>query len=135
MKFKEIIPQKQNQTKMAESHSLGKRGEKIAVDHLLANGYKIIERNWTTGKREIDIIAEDDNYIIFVEVKTRTADFQVHPRDAVSVPKQRNIIFAAHTYIERNLPDKEARFDIISIIFDRGRFQTEHIEDAFYPTL
>lgn len=120
---------------MAESHSLGKRGEQTAVDHLLSNAYTILERNWSTGHKEIDIIAEDDNYIIFVEVKARSIDFQVHPRDAISVPKQRNIIFAAQTYIERNLPRKEARFDIISIVFDGKRFELEHICDAFYPTL
>ena len=120
---------------MAESHSLGKRGEKIASDHLMANGYIILERNWSTGKREIDIIAESDNYIVFVEVKTRSIAFQVHPRDAVSVPKQRNIIFAAQTYIERNIPEKEARFDIISIVIDGRRHELEHITDAFYPTL
>lgn len=120
---------------MAESHSLGKRGEKIAVDHLLSDGYLVLERNWTTGRKEIDIIAEDENNIVFVEVKTRMADFQLHPRDAVSVPKQRNIIFAAQTYIERKLPDKEARFDIISIIFDGKHYELEHIEHAYYPTL
>ncbi|MEE4116183.1 MAG: YraN family protein [Marinilabiliaceae bacterium] len=120
---------------MAESHSLGKRGEKLAVEHLLSKGYEILERNWSTGRREIDIIACDENYIIFIEVKTRTSDFQVHPRDAVSVPKQRNIIFAAQKYIERNLPVQEARFDIISIIFDGQYYEIEHIQDAFYPTL
>ncbi len=120
---------------MAESHSLGKRGEIKAVDHLLSNGYKILERNWSTGHKEIDIIAEDDNYLVFVEVKTRSIDFRVHPRDAISVPKQRNIIFAAQTYIERNLPQKEARFDIISIVFDGRHFDIEHVIDAFYPTL
>ena len=120
---------------MAESHSLGKRGEKIAADHLKANGYSILERNWSTGRREIDIIAENENYIVFIEVKTRTVDFQIHPRDAVSVPKQRNIIFAAQTYIERNLSSKEARFDIISIVVDGKHFELEHITDAFYPTL
>jgi len=120
---------------MAESHLLGKRGEQTAVDHLLSNGYNILERNWSTGHKEIDIIAEDDNYIAFIEVKTRSIDFQIHPRDAISVPKQRNIIFAAQTYIERNLPQKEARFDIISIVFDGRNFDIEHIVDAFYPTL
>jgi len=84
---------------MAESHSLGKRGEKIAAAHLKANGYSILERNWSTGRREIDIIAENENYIVFIEVKTRTVDFQIHPRDAVSVPKQRNIIFAADIFL------------------------------------
>ncbi len=120
---------------MADSHSLGKRGEKIAVNHLKSKGYKIIELNWTTGKKEIDIIAEEENYLVFIEVKTRSVDFQLHPRDAVSVPKQRNLIFAAQTYIERNMPEKEARFDIISIIVDGRRFEIDHIEDAFYSTL
>ena len=120
---------------MADSHSLGKRGEKVAADYLLSKGYTILEKNWSTGKREIDIIASDDNYIVFVEVKSRTADFQVHPRDAVSVPKQRNIIFAAQTYIERKQPEQEARFDIISIVFEGKYHKLEHIEDAFYPTL
>jgi putative endonuclease len=120
---------------MAESHSLGIRGENIAIDHLQSKGYNIIERNWTTGRKEIDIIAEDNNNIVFVEVKTRTMDFQVHPRDAVSVPKQRNIIYAAQTYIERNMPAKDARFDIISVVVDGRKFKIEHIEDAFYPTL
>ncbi len=120
---------------MAESHSLGKRGENIAVRYLLEKGYSILERNWTTGRKEIDIIAEDNNNIVFVEVKTRTIDFQIHPREAVSVPKQRNMIFAAQRYIERKLPEKEARFDIISIVVDGRKFGLEHIEDAFYPTL
>jgi len=120
---------------MAESHSLGKRGENIAVNFLISASYKILERNWTTGHKEIDIIAEDDNNIVFIEVKTRTIDFQLHPREAVSVPKQRNMIYAAQTYIERMLPEKDARFDIISIVVDGIRFEIEHIKDAFYPTL
>lgn len=120
---------------MAESHSLGKRGENIALRYLQEKGYSILERNWTSGRKEIDIIAEDDNNIVFVEVKTRTVDFQVHPREAVSVPKQRNMIYAAQTYIERKQPEKEARFDIISVVVDGRRFEVEHIQDAFYPTL
>lgn len=120
---------------MADSHKLGKFGEQVAVRHLTDNGYQIIARNWTTGKREIDIIAENENNIVFIEVKTRMADYQVHPRDAVSVPKQRNIIFAAQTWIERNITDKEARFDIITVISDGKQREIEHIENAFYPTL
>jgi len=120
---------------MAESHNLGKRGEDIALKHLTDNGYLILARNWSTGRKEIDIIAEDDNYIVFVEVKTRMIDYQLHPRDAVSVPKQRNIIYAAHTWIQRNMPSKEARFDVISIVTDGRKSEIEHIEHAFYPTL
>lgn len=120
---------------MAESHSLGKTGEQAAIKYLEDNGYRILEHNWVTGHKEIDIIAEESNYIVFVEVKTRVRDFKVHPRDAVSVPKQRNIIYAAETYIKRNDIDKEARFDIISIVADGPKHEIEHIENAFYPTL
>ncbi|MEA1885823.1 MAG: YraN family protein [Bacteroidota bacterium] len=120
---------------MAKSHSLGKNGEQLALKYLKDNGYRVIEKNWLTGRKEIDIIAEDDEFIIFIEVKTRMADFQVHPREAVSVPKQRNMIYAAQTYIQRNEIEKEARFDIISIIMDGPKHELEHVKDAFYPTL
>jgi putative endonuclease len=120
---------------MADFHSLGKYGENLAVSFLKENAYRILHRNWKTGKKEIDIIAEDDEFIIFVEVKTRTADFQLHPRDAVSVPKQRNLIFAAQTFLERTEPSKEARFDIITVVIDGKNREIEHIKDAFYPTL
>lgn len=120
---------------MAESHSLGKQGEKLAAKHLIKSGYTIRDMNWVRGHKEIDIIAEDDDFVIFIEVKTRMSDFQVHPRDAVSVPKQRNLIFAAQAYIENNETDKETRFDIISIIVNGQQYELEHITDAFYPTL
>lgn len=120
---------------MTKSHSLGKNGEQLALQYLEDNGYRIIEKNWLTGRKEIDIIAEDDEFIIFIEVKTRMADFQLHPREAVSVPKQRNIIYAAQTYIQRKEIEKEARFDIISIVIDGPKHELEHIKDAFYPTL
>ena len=120
---------------MSEHRSLGDRGEKLALQHLENKGYTIINKNWRSGKREIDIIAEDDDFIVFIEVKTRTIDYQLHPRDAVSVPKQRNIIFAATNLLERNPTEKEVRFDIISIVIDGRKWDIEHIIDAFYPTL
>ena len=60
---------------MAESHILGNKGEDIAADHLKKSGFKILFRNWKWGKHEIDIIAEKDDMVVFVEVKTRTDDF------------------------------------------------------------
>lgn len=120
---------------MAESHSLGQYGEKVAVKLLENKGFKIRELNWRTGHKEIDIIAENDTLIVFAEVKTRSADYQLHPRDAVTTPKQRNIIFAADTYLKRNDIDKEVRFDIITVIADGKNLTTDHIEDGFYPTL
>ncbi len=117
------------------SHSLGKYGEKLAADMLRRKGYTIREINWRTGHKEIDIVADKDNYIIFAEVKTRSADYQLHPRDAVTTPKQRNIIFAAETYLKLHRIMKEVRFDIITVIADGKKITTEHIEDGFYPTL
>ena len=120
---------------MADSHNLGIEGEALAKKHLLEKGYKILHLNWKSGKREIDIIAENKDFIVFVEVKTRTDDFHMHPRHAVTSEKQKSIIFAAQNYLERYKIDKESRFDIISIISDGKSIEVEHIEDAFYPTL
>jgi putative endonuclease len=120
---------------MAESHNLGHKGEDIAVEHLKKAGYKILYRNWKSGKLEIDIIAENKDFIVFVEVKTRSDDFQVDPRTAVNREKQRSMIFAANTYIQSNSIDKESRFDVIIVIKKGNEHQVEHIPDAFYPTL
>lgn len=120
---------------MSESHILGQHGEDLAVAHLVKSGYKIRERNWTAGKHEIDIIAENDSYIVFVEVKSRGSDYLVHPRDTVSVQKQKFIILVAEIYVKRYKINKECRFDIISVMIDGSTNEIEHITDAFYPTL
>jgi putative endonuclease len=120
---------------MADSHNLGIKGEELAKEHLQQKGYKILHINWKSGKREIDIIAENKNFIVFVEVKTRTDDYYIHPRHAVTSEKQKSIIYAAENYLERYNIDKESRFDIISIISNGKTVEIEHIEDAFYPTL
>jgi len=120
---------------MAESHNLGKEGEDQATEHLKKAGYKILSRNWKWGKYEIDIIAENKDYIIFAEVKTRTADFQMHPTTAINSEKQRSIIWAAEGYLKKFNVDKESRFDVITIIKKGEQFETDHIEGAFYPTL
>ncbi len=115
--------------------SLGRRGEELAASYLMQNGYTIRDRNWRSGKTEIDIIAENNGFIVFVEVKTRSVDYQVHPAEAVNVPKQRTIINAASNYINRTGLAKEARFDIITIIISRAGREVDHIENAFYPTI
>jgi putative endonuclease len=120
---------------MADSHNLGQEGEELARDHLVKKGYKILHRNWKTGKREIDIIAENKDCIVFIEVKTRTDDHHLHPRHAVTSEKQKSIIYAAESYIQRYNVNKDSRFDIVSIISDGQSVEIEHIEDAFYPTL
>jgi putative endonuclease len=121
---------------MAESHNLGKKGEDLAADHLIKAGYKILFRNWKWGKHEIDLIAENKDFIVFTEVKTRTDDFQMHPLTAMTREKQKSIIYAADGYLQKfNTSNKEGRFDVITIIKSGESFQIDHIEGAFYPTL
>ncbi len=120
---------------MADSHDLGQKGEDLAAGHLAGKGYKILQRNWKSGKLELDIIAENRDFIVFVEVKTRSDDFRDDPRNAVNREKQRSMIFAANAYIQRNYIDKESRFDIITVVRKGDSHEIEHIEDAFYPTL
>jgi len=120
---------------MAESHNLGKKGEDVAADHLKKAGYRILFRNWKWGKNEIDLIAEHKDQIVFVEVKTRNEDYQMHPVTAITAEKQKSIIYAADGYLQKFNIDKESRFDIITIIKKVDSFQIDHIEGAFYPTL
>jgi len=120
---------------MAESHNLGIKGEDLAAEFLKKAGYRILNRNWRAGKLEIDIIAENNDFIVFAEVKTRSEDFQMHPLTALTKDKQRSLIYAADAYIKRNNVNKEGRFDVISVIKTGETYSIEHIEDAFYPTL
>lgn len=121
---------------MATHNELGALGEQIAVDYLIERGYQIIERNWSNGHKEIDIVAKDDDTIVIVEVKTRRNTYLVEPETAVDVFKQRNLIWAANSFVNRFQYDNDVRFDIISIVIDRNNEKRiEHIEDAFYPSL
>lgn len=120
---------------MAESHELGQTGEDLAAAYLKKSGYRILARNWKSGRLEVDLIAENNNYLVFIEVKTRSADFKVHPADSISREKQRSLILAADNYIKWNNSEKECRFDIVTVIRDRNNYEIDHIENAFYPTL
>jgi putative endonuclease len=120
---------------MAESHSLGKEGEEMAAGHLKSKGFRILHRNWVSGKKEIDIVAENNEFVVFAEVKTRSWDMKLRPGELVPRDKQRLMMFAAESYIRRYNINKESRFDVIIIISKDDTFEIEHIENAFYPTL
>lgn len=120
---------------MSDRHALGPKGEELAAGFLVRHGYSIRHRNWRSGRTEIDIIAENDHYVVFVEVKSRSAGYSVHPAEAVNVPKQRTIIFAASNYIDTYSIEKEARFDIITVIINGSDQEIDHIENAYYPTM
>ncbi len=117
---------------MADHNELGARGEDEAVNFLIKNGYRIKERNWRFAKAEIDIIAENDEWLVMAEVKTRSNDAFGSPEEFVSKVKQKHLIRAANRYLELYPTDKDTRFDIISIVIE-PKFLLEHIPEAFYP--
>ena len=118
---------------MAEAYDLGKTGEELAVKHLVDKGYRIVERNWHSGHKEIDIIAQKDDALVIVEVKTRKSDDFGEPDIAVGKDKQRMLIRAADAYVRYKNLNVDVRFDIISIIINETGQRIEHIEDAFTP--
>jgi len=119
---------------MAEHNDLGNKGEDMAANYLAGKGYKILHRNWLAGNKEIDIVAEKDDLLVVVEVKTRSTDTFEHPKEAITNGKIRNLVSAAEAYIFEYDIMKETRFDIVSVIPEvHGGFRIEHIEDAFLP--
>jgi putative endonuclease len=116
---------------MSRNQDLGRSGENLASEYLIKNGYIILERNWVFDKAEIDIIAQKDEEIVFVEVKTRSGDYFGFPEEAVNNSKEENILRAADAYLEEKELDNEIRFDVIAIIFKAGKPEISHIIDAF----
>ncbi len=114
---------------------LGKAGEEAAVRHLLKNGYKILHRNWKYWPHEIDVIAEHDNQLVIVEVKTRTTDDFGNPQDFVSRKKQGILVRAAQLYAEKNNIVKEIRFDVVAVIMNEKGTHIQLIPGAFIPLL
>lgn len=117
---------------MAQHNELGKKGEQLAVDYLIKNGYKVLERNYRFDKAEVDIIALKDDILAIVEVKTRsTIDFG-NPQDFVKPKQIKNLVKAVDEYINEHDLELEVRLDIIAIVKEGNRFKIEHLENAFY---
>lgn len=107
----------------------GKIGEEIACKYLEGKGFEIICTNYRATGGEIDIIAKDREYIVFIEVKFRNNTQHGFPREAVGKSKQKNIINTALDFIEKNnLQNIDFRFDVIEIIGNN----IEYIENAFW---
>ena len=117
---------------MAQHNELGKKGEQLAVDFLLKGSYTIVERNYRFEKAEVDIIAQKEDTLAIIEVKTRsTIDFG-NPQDFVKPKQIKNLVKAVDEYVTVNDLDVEVRFDIIAIVKEEKVFKIEHLENAFY---
>ena len=119
---------------VTKKKAIGDLGEKIASKFLKKNKYKIIETNYSNKHGEIDIICTDNDYIVFVEVKTRSKNSFATGYEAVNKKKQYNIFKTAHTYMSEYPSDKQPRFDIIEVEYDKLTQKAnvrEHYVNAF----
>jgi len=116
---------------MAQHNILGRKGEQIAVQFLEKEGYVILDTNWRYNGIEIDIVAKNSGYIVFVEVKTRASLNWGQPEDSVNDVKIRRIVNAADYYMQECDCDLPCRFDIISVVAVDGNILINHIDDAF----
>ena len=115
---------------MAAHNELGKWGEDKATEYLQHHGYRIIERDWKSGRRDIDIIATDGNEVVFVEVKPRHNRLFGDPEEAVDYRKLQNLRLAINHYIKTHRANT-VRFDIISIVGVIGsQPEIDHIIDV-----
>ena len=111
----------------------GRQGEDLAADWLERQGYKILARNYHAARGELDIVAQQNDVLVFVEVKTaRTRNFGA-PETWVDERKQKHIGEAADDYlIEHEIQDLDCRFDVIAIDLSHSPPSIKHIQDAFW---
>ncbi len=114
---------------------IGRLGEDYACELLREKGFEITVRNYHTRRGEVDVIATDSEFILFVEVKTRKVNSLVSGEEAVNVSKRKKIYLAATDYMMKNPVDRQPRFDVIAITANTERevyiIKSEHYENAF----
>lgn len=116
---------------MAAHNELGKKGEDLAANYLLKKGYKIVARNFSFQKAEVDIIARKDNILAIIEVKTRSTPDFGNPQEFVKGRQIQRLVKAVDHFVNDHNMDVEVRFDIIAIIKNKAGTRLEHLEDAF----
>ncbi|MCK8823570.1 YraN family protein [Fuchsiella alkaliacetigena] len=118
---------------MLTRQELGQLGEKLAVKYLQQQGYKIVEQNYYCRLGEIDIIAFKDDYLVFIEVKTKRNQNFGSPWVEVNCHKQQKIHQVARHYISRQgYLETNFRFDVIGVFYSCSQdYQLSHLENAF----
>ncbi len=118
----------------------GDRGEELAATYLEKEGYRVLDRNYRFERAEVDLVcfepAERDEHggeLVVVEVKTRSGTGFGRPEEAVTPEKQRHIVRATQAYLyERRLEGAPLRFDVVSVVLQKGRPPLiEHFKNAF----
>jgi len=115
---------------------LGRRGEKLARKFLKKKGFRHLCSNFSTDRGEIDLIMQDNDSLVFIEVKTRSSEEFASAEESVNFPKQKHLTAAARSFIQaNNLHDFPCRFDVVSITLPpQGKPTFRHFPNAFKPT-
>lgn len=123
-------------SKKTEALKWGKQAENIVCEYLISKGYTVRERNWrpSTSKSEIDLIAQKDDTLIFVEVKARS-DRDVDPAEAMTPEKIKNVVRGANSYLQQQEFNFYYRFDVAAVSGNSVDFRLDYLEDAFLPPL
>lgn len=115
-----------------DTTDLGVVGEQLAVDYLQSRGYDILKRNYRSKLGEIDVIAQHDDTLCFVEVKMRGSEDQGHPLESITPNKQRKLSLTALAYMqEYGWIDSAARFDVVAIYQEGRGFKLDLLMNAF----
>ena len=124
--------------KQYDKATVGKKGERIAAKFLRRQGYRILARNKHYGKNELDLIAKNKDFLVFVEVKTRSfteGEQFTRPAEAVDLAKRRRTAEAARAHLREHPTARCPRFDVIEVYLARKRrlpvMRINHIPDAF----
>jgi len=114
------------------NRQVGKKGEEAALRFLKRKGYRILQKNYVCKMGEVDLIAKENDTLVFIEVKTRTSTTFGPPQLAVNAAKQVQLSQAALCFLKENkLEDVRARFDVIAILLGPEGEKIELIQDAF----
>ena len=129
---KPMIKETQKAKVLPTNNELGAWGEEQAADYLRRKGYTIVERDWKSGHRDIDIIATNGQVVVFVEVKARRNRVFGEPEDAVDYKKMKNLRAAMNHYIKFKNIRQDVRFDVITVVGTpyQGEADITHIEDV-----
>ena len=107
-------------------------GERVAERWLRRRGWRVLQRRFRSGHRDIDLVAERDGLVAFVEVKARKGDRFADPVEAVHWRKQRELVRSAAVWIDRHgRPNESYRFDVIGVLMEGNAVRIKHIENAF----
>lgn len=133
-RFADFLRQRVQRRSLDESQAIGLFGEDLAHRYLKRRGYIIVARNFQPrgGRSEVDLVAWDHNYLVFVEVKSTLKDSLGRtPEERVDSDKRERILQAAREWVRRaDVPWEKVRFDAITVVHQREPFIT-HYRNAF----